>query len=66
MKPLPRPSERIIEIQERRTNKLLARFNVTRRSIEFQRRGRRSFLRLETLETVDTNEEIVYTEGTSE
>jgi hypothetical protein len=57
---LPRPSERIIEIRERRTNKLLAKYNITRRRIEFQRRGRRSAL---ALDAIDINTEIVYTEA---
>lgn len=57
-KRLPRPSDRIVEIRERRTNKLLAKLNLTRRRLEFQRRGRRSHLYIA---TIDNTKEVVYT-----
>ena len=56
--PLPQPSERIVEIRERRTQKLLAKYNLTKRRIEFQRRGRWSCI---WLDSIDTKQEIVYT-----
>jgi len=58
MKRIPR-ADRIIQIRERRMGKLLARFNISTRTLEIKRRGRVHQIFLD--EFLDTSQKIAYT-----
>jgi len=64
MNKLPRPSERIVEIRERTMRKLLARYNLSTRTLEIRRRGRVHRIIID--EVLDTQSKIVYTRDTDE
>ena len=64
MNNLPKPSDRIIEIREHRLGKLLARYRVSSRVLEFNRRGRVHRIKFD--EMLDTSNEIVYTKDADE
>ena len=57
----PKTPDRIVEIRERRTNRKLAQYNVTRKRLEFRRwEGRASYV--PAVLPIDNEASVVYTD----
>ncbi len=59
----PKQTNNLIEIRQRRTERMVCHYDATKQRFVFQRRGRRAIFIYATLaQPVDTDTKVVYTE----